>query len=185
MARVSRVAAHLSEAEVKDKLETAANFRQQQKWLIVYNTLVDPRAAAVIAKHTGTSVRTVHQVVSDYNRLGSAAIETPGKGGRRSSYLSREAEVSFLAPFIKQAAAGQISTVAFIQQAFERQVGQAVDSSTIYRLLERHQWRKLVPRPAHPQAEPAEQAAFKQTFLSRSNKSWRPEVRMTLELSCC
>jgi len=54
--------------------------------------------------------------------------------------------------------------VALIQQAFEQQVGQAVDSSTIYRLLERHQWRKLVPRPAHPQAEVAQQAAFKQTF---------------------
>ncbi|CAA9338783.1 hypothetical protein AVDCRST_MAG94-2217 [uncultured Leptolyngbya sp.] len=171
MTRVSRVATHLSEAQVKAKLNSAANFRQQQKWLVVYNALVDPRPAEAIAKHTGTSLRTVHQVVSDYNRFGSAAIETPGKGGRRRSYLSWEAEVNFLAPFVEQAVAGHISTVALIQQAFEQQVGQAVDSSTIYRLLERHQWRKLVPRPAHPQAVAAQQAAFKQTSHSKSNNS--------------
>jgi len=73
----------------------------------------------------------VHQVVSDYNRYGSAAIETPAKEDGRS-YLSWEAEVAFR-PFIEQAVAGHISTVALIQQAFEQQVGQAVDSSTIYR----------------------------------------------------
>ncbi len=117
MARVSRVVAHLSETEIQEKLKSTANFRRQQKWLIVYNALVDPRPAALIAKHTGTSVRTVHQVVSSYNRLGATAIETPGKGGRRSSYLSWEAEVDFLSPFIEQAVAGHLSTVALIQQA--------------------------------------------------------------------
>ena len=185
MTRVSRVAVHLSEKEVQEKLKSAANFRQQQKWLIVYNSLVDPRSATVIAKHTGTSVRTVHQVVSEYNRLGAAAIETPGKGGRRSSYLSWEAEVAFLAPFFEQAVAGHISTVMLIQQAFEQQVGQAVDSSTIYRLLQRHKWRKLVPRPTHPQSDPVARTTFKQTLPTRLNKFWRPESQLTSDLSYC
>ena len=101
----------------------------------------------------------MHQVVSDYNRFGAAAIKAPGKGGRRRSYLSWEAEVAFVAPFIEQAVAGHIRTVALIQQAFEQQVGQAVDSSTIYRLLESQQWAT----PAHPQATTAQQAALKQT----------------------
>ncbi len=36
MARVTRVAAHLSEAQVKGKLKSAANFRQQQSgWLSI------------------------------------------------------------------------------------------------------------------------------------------------------
>ena len=35
--------------------------------------------------------------------------------------------------------------------------------STIYRLLERHGWRKVVPRPRHPKADVAAQAAFKKT----------------------
>jgi hypothetical protein len=32
---------------------------------------------------------------------------------------------------------------------------------TIYRLLHRHRWRKLVPRPRHPKANAEEQATFK------------------------
>ncbi len=56
MARVSRVKPHLSEAEIKEKISTAKKFRQQQKWSIIYNAIVDPRPAAAIAKHTGTTV---------------------------------------------------------------------------------------------------------------------------------
>lgn len=102
MARVSRAIAHLSAEEVQQKIKTAANFRQQQKRLVVYNALVDPRPAVEIAKHTGTSIRTVHQVISDYNRLGAVAIETSGKGGRNNSYLSLKAEQEFLVPSLNK-----------------------------------------------------------------------------------
>lgn len=167
MSRVSRALPHLSAASVKQKFRSAKNFWQQQKWLVIYNALVDPREAKEIAKHTGVSVSTVHQVISEYNRYGETAIETPGRGGRRSSYLSLAAEGEFLVPFIAQAKLGNITTRATIQAAFEQRVGESVAPSTIYRLLERHHWRKLVPRPHHPQAELEAQAAFKQTSVSR------------------
>ncbi|HEY9601955.1 MAG TPA: hypothetical protein V6C85_10120 [Allocoleopsis sp.] len=65
----------LSTEDVQKKIKRAANFRHQQKWLVVYEALVNPRAAAEIAQETGTSIRMVHQVISDYNRLGESAIE--------------------------------------------------------------------------------------------------------------
>jgi len=77
-ARVSRVLPDLAEAEVKEKMRSARNFRQQQKWWIVDNALVAARTPAEIAKHTGTNVPDVHQVVNEYNRQGVTAIETPG-----------------------------------------------------------------------------------------------------------
>jgi hypothetical protein len=55
--------------------------------------------------------------------------------------------------------------------AYEQLVGHPVHKTTIYRLLDRHQWRKIVPRPCHVKAEPQEQEAFKKTFSNRSNKS--------------
>lgn len=179
MARVSRVFPHLSVEEVKQKLAAAKKFWQQQRWWIIYQGLVDPREAQVIALHSGTSVWSVHQVISKYNRCGVAAIETPGKGGRRNSYLSWEQEQQFLTPFFQQAAAGEIATAAVIQQAFEERVGEVVDPSTIYRLLQRHNWHKLVPRPRHPQAEPQEQEAFKQTSPNRSSMPCKRETRKT------
>ena len=65
----------LSAEDVQKKIKTAASFRHRQKWLVVYEALVNPRTAAEIAQDTGTSIRTVHQVISDYNRLGESAIE--------------------------------------------------------------------------------------------------------------
>jgi transposase len=163
MSRVSRVEPHLTEADLKEKIANAPNARTQQKWMIVYNALVDPRPAAVIAQHTATSQRTVHQVIADYNRLGVAAIETPGRGGRRNQYLTLAEEVDFLAPFITRASEGEFTTVAAIRQAFEQKVGNPVHHSVIYRLLDRHGWRKLMPRPYHPEGDKQAQADFKKT----------------------
>lgn len=179
MARVSRVLAHLTVEEVKQKLAESKQVWQQQKWLIVYNALVDPREAQEIALHTGTSVWTVHQVISKYNRYGAAAIATPGKGGRRNCYLSWDEEQEFLAPFFELAALGKIATIAVIRKAFEEQVAATVDPSTIYRLLERHGWRKIVPRPHHPKADLSEQQEFKKTSSNGSKRSWQPETPMT------
>lgn len=57
----------------------------------------------LLAQHTGTTKRTVHQVISDYNRQGVKAMETPGKGGRRRGYLSLAEEKKFLAQFMDSA----------------------------------------------------------------------------------
>jgi transposase len=118
MSRVSIAAPHLSVEAVKEKIKSARSFWQRQKWLVVYNALVDPRDAAEIAKHTGVSVGTVHKVISQYNRKGTAALSTPGKGGRRHEYLCLEKEKEFLATFKKKAVKGEIATTAEIKQAY-------------------------------------------------------------------
>jgi transposase len=111
---------------VEQKLKSTESYWHRQKWLIVYNGLVDPRPASAIAKQTGVSVGTVHKVISQYNQLGVAALETPGKGGRYNSYLTREQEKEFLAKFFEQAAKGQIPTVTQIKIAYEQLVGHPV-----------------------------------------------------------
>ena len=52
MSRVSRALPHLTAESLKQKFRTAKNFWQQQKWLVIYNALVEPREAKEIAKHT-------------------------------------------------------------------------------------------------------------------------------------
>jgi transposase len=164
MARVTRAVAHLSVEEVKHRLKTDPRPWCRQRWLIIYNALIEPREAEEIAKHCGVSKAMVHQVVSTYNRLGVEAVETPGKGGRRHEYLSLEEEQHFLSPFFARAHSGEIATTAEIQQAFEAWIGHEVDESTMYRLLNRHGWRKLMPRPRHPKASKEAQEHFKKTL---------------------
>jgi transposase len=152
MARITRAAAHLSLEEVKSRMQNDPRAWCRRRWLIIYNGLVDPRKAEEIAQHCGVSQSTVHQVISLYNRFGVTAVETAGKGGRRDVYLTLEEEKQFLAPFFARAQTGDIATAAEIQRAFKARVGHEVDASTIYRLLARHGWRKLMPRPTHSKA---------------------------------
>jgi transposase len=164
MARVTHAASHLSLVEVKQRMKTEPRADRRQRWLIIYNALVEPRPADVLARHCAVSKATVHAVISRYNRLGLAAVETLGKGGRRRQYLTLEEEQEFLAPFFAQAERGEIAMVGQIWRAFEQCVGHAVDDSTIYRLLHRHGWRKEVPRPRHPKSDRETQEQFKKTF---------------------
>ena len=167
MARVTCAATHLPIEEVKNRLKTAPRAFCRQRWLIIYNALVEPRKAEEIARHCGVSKATVHDVISRYNRLGVAAVETAGKGGRRRQYVTWEEEKEFLAPFFAQAQTGEIAPAGQIWRAFEKRVGHEVDDSTIYRLLNRHGWRKLMPRPRHPKSDPKTQEHFKKTFQRR------------------
>jgi transposase len=84
-----------------------------------------------------------------------------------TSSLRWEEEQHFLAPFFARAQTGEIATAAEIQRAFEARIGHEVDDSTIYRLLGRHGWRKLMPRPTHPKASKEAQEQFKKTLRRR------------------
>ena len=82
----------------------------------------------------------------------------------RATLGSSASEIAqLLAPFVQGAEDGGMLRVAEVQQAYRERAGKDVARSTIYRLLERHGWRKLVPRPRHPKADVAAQAAFKNT----------------------
>lgn len=130
---------------------------------MIWNALVDPRLAAQIARHTGVSVSTVHNVISIYNRFGPEAVEVSKEGKRRRCYLSKTEEAQFLASFLDEVSAGQICVAGRLKQALEDYLGHSVHHSTVYRMLERNDWRKVVPRPAHPQAREKIQEDFKKT----------------------
>ena len=142
----------------------------RKRWRIIYHALVDPQPAEEIALHCGIAKDTVHKLISRYNRFGLAAIETPGKGGRKRFYLTIEQEKQFLEHFFERAAKGEIATCAEIRVAYEARIHGSVDESTIYRLLARHRWRKIVPRPKHPKAEQEKQEAFKKTSQHSLNR---------------
>ena len=184
MARITRAALHLSAEEVKRRMQSDESAWQRSRWLIIYNALVDPRKAEEIAKHCGVSKATVHQVISSYNRLGAAAVLTAGKGGRHHEYLSEEEERAFLAPFFTRAEQGELATAGEIKQAFETRLGHRVPKSTIYRLLDRHNWRKIIPRPRHPKASQEEQEQFKKTLRHRFKRQSQRGQQKTRDLSC-
>jgi transposase len=177
MRRITRAADHVSLEEVKSRAKNDPRPWCRQRWLIMYKALIEPRKAEEIARHCGVSKATVHDVISRYNRLGVAAVETAGKGGRRRQDLPLEEEKAFLAPFFAQALTGEIATAGQIWHAFEKRVGHEVDDSPRYRLLNRHGWRKLMPRPRHPKSDPLRQEHFKKPFQRRLKQQSQRETQ--------
>ena len=166
MSQVTQALPHLNLEIVKQKLKTATKHWERQKWLVVYNAIVDPRPAKDIAKHIGVSKGFVRQVIQHYNRYGEDALATLGKGGRHNCYLSWSEEKQLIESFKNKAVKGHIATAREIKDAVEEKVGHQVHKTTIYRLLDRHQWHKIVPRPSHPQEDLQTQEEFKKTLPS-------------------
>ena len=137
--------------------------------------------AAEIALALGWRTSSVYNLQSRYQHEGARALLGAGRGGRRRAWLSPEQEQRLLDSFAAWAGEGGIAEAGVIVRAYEQQVGHTVASSTIYRLLARHGWRKLVPRPQHPDARREGQEAFKKSFAvwyapspnAKHNAAWR------------
>jgi len=80
-------------------------------------------------------------------------------------------EAAFLVPCVAEAERGGVLVVAPIKAAYERAIGRSVPDSTVYRLLARHGWRKLAPRPHHPKSDPEKQEAWKKNSPKRWQRS--------------
>src|SRR5208282_1192247 len=162
MGGVTSALPHLSEFEVSIRLRQTAG-REQRRWFVIWNALVDPRPASEIAIHTDVSVSTVHNVISRYNRFGPKTVESCDNGIRRRCYLSKDEEVEFLKPFFELAAAGGICVAGQIKKSLEDLLDRKVHHSTVYRMLHRNGWREIVPRPVHPQAKGEAKRVLKKT----------------------
>jgi len=150
-------------ARLADRLKLAVSHAEYQRIQCVLIRATLGSSAAQIAQLLGWSTATVHVLHSRWASEGDSIFDLRGRGGRHHQHLSPEQEQQLLAPFVERAEAGGMLSVAQIQQAFQERLGKEVAPSTIYRLLDRHGWRKVVPRPRHPKADVAAQAAFKKT----------------------
>lgn len=116
-----------------------------------------------IAAATGFSISHVKHIHSDFRRHGLKTVASKGKGGRHHAHQTLEEERAFIAPFIEEAKAGHVLEVSRIHRALEERLGKTLRVQNTYNLLHRHGWRKITPRPRHPQGDPLAQEAFKKT----------------------
>jgi hypothetical protein len=72
-------------------------------------------------------------------------------------------EKALLEQFAKAAGAGELLNIHDLKAAYEQAIGHPTSNSTVYNLLARHGWRKLMPRPFHPERDIEAQNAFKKT----------------------
>ncbi len=144
-------------------LRTADNVNELKRVQSIYFRAKYNMPAERIAEMVGWKASTVRNVHYNYMKYGESALKLHGKGGRFHSYLSEAEEMEFLASFIKSSERGNILEVSALHRGYEQRANKKVPKSTIYRLLHRHDWRKLMPRPRHPKADVKAMEAFKKT----------------------
>ena len=126
-----------------------------------------------VAQAVGWNPSHVKRVWSEYFKQGAAALLRPGRGGRRRQNLTLTEEQALLDGFFSAATAGGVLVVDAVKAAYEQRLGRTVPKSTVYRMLARHGWRKIVPRGRHPRNDPAQAEAFKKNCAPSSPRKSR------------
>jgi transposase len=114
-----------------------------------------------IAEAMGVSLSTVNRAHMAYDGGGIKALKPKPIGGRQRENITLSEEKALLAGFAKAAGAGEMLNIHDLKATYEQTIGHPTSNSTIYNLLDRHGWRKLMPRPFHPKRNLAAQDAFK------------------------
>jgi transposase len=143
---------------------------EYQRRLSIWLAYLEHWPAHRIARVLGVSVPAIWQWVSQYNNQGPGGLLRRGRGGRRWAFLSLEQEARLLADLQEQAGRGQVLTAKQVMPRLRQAAGRKVSLDYVYRLLHRHGWRKLAPRPAHVKADLELQEAFKKKPRTSSQK---------------
>jgi transposase len=157
----------LSEAVIVSAQEAARKARTSDELRSALTVLIPcllNAADRVTAKIIGRSRATVVRLRKKFRECcAGRSSEDRNWGGRRYGYMTIEQERQFLSQFFDLAARGGVLVVSEIKKAYEAEVGHEVAKTTIYRMLERHGWRKIMPRPRHPKSDTEAQEGFKKT----------------------
>jgi transposase len=116
-----------------------------------------------IAGAMGVSLSTVNRAHMAFDQGGIEALTPKPIGGRKRENMTVREEKALLARFAKVAGAGEMLNIQDLKAAYEKAIGHRTSDSTVYNLLARHGWRKLMPRPFHPRRDLAAQEDFKKT----------------------
>ena len=150
---------------VKVAMDETNNKMEFQRLQCVYLADTQPnltaKAIGEIVRLSDHRVKIIH---ANFRKNGMESIKDK-RGGRYREYMSFNEEAKFLEPFEEKGKSGALVVVSGIKKAYEAKIGKKVAESTIYRLLERHGFRKIVPYKRHTKANIEEQEAFKKTSL--------------------
>lgn len=163
---------------VVERAKTAADSATTLQELRRAQSILLPALLGATITQTAELIGVSHATVSRLQATfsDSRAQEDPAAkaakapwGGRRNCWMSFEEEKEFLAPWLAKAESGSLVVASPIRAALAQRLGQPVKASVVYRMLARHDWRKVAPDTRHPKSDPVVQEAWKKN----SRKIWQ------------
>ena len=139
--------------------------------LIALNMYRQGKTNREIADATGYHMQRITQLVTEVFKNGLDSILQDGRTSNNYRMTFGQ-ETEFLKQFEEMAETGQLVTVEPILKKYEEATGKKSNTTSIYRLLKRHGWRKLRPRPKHPKAASIEE----QDRQKKLKLSWQKDA---------
>ncbi len=136
-------------SKIKKAYKKAHNTKDKNRLLCIKLRVVNGLSLKEISNITEYSLSRVSHLISLYNRFGIEELAVKKHGGNHRN-MTPEEEKEFLDPFRQQALAGEILEVSEIITSYENKLNKKVSKSTVYDLLHRNEWRKVMPRSEHP-----------------------------------
>jgi transposase len=152
-----------SEEKLKSLLKATKDVKEIKRIQSVYFRIKYDYSTEVIGDMVGYNPGSVRRIHSKYWKYGEESLISKQKGGRNRENISIEEQKTLLSEFTEKATEGGILEVSKIKDAYDKKVGKEVHESTVYRMLARHGWRKIAPRPHHPKNDDKPIAEYKKT----------------------
>ena len=147
--------------ELNDFRKSKWNGYEFQRFLCVWLRVERSMTPVEIAELLGWNVGTVRFTQKSFIDNDVQALTELKRGGRNRFLMTLEEEEDFLSSYKVPAAQGEVLVIGEIKEALEKRLGHPVHKTTIYRILHRHGWRKVSPRPTHPKQDKEACEAFK------------------------
>ena len=135
-------------AEIK-RAQRANRDKKIDKRLEVLELRNEGKSEAEIVAKTGFHRSHICNLIKKYFEEGLESVsEKHYRGNRRNMSFEEEAEI--LEQFKQKAEQGQMVDIHEIEKAYQERVDHRIGHAQIYCVLERHGWRKVMPRSRHP-----------------------------------
>lgn len=143
---------HTAVVELMEQIRDSNVYRKLQVIQLKMENYRNPEISAI----TKYSASRISALVSVYVREGLSYFRQENRKGGNRRNVSYKEEAALLAKFQEAAQKGILVTVQEIRAAYDQLIGHESAQGTIYKVLKRHGWRKLMPRSKHPKKASAE-----------------------------
>jgi hypothetical protein len=170
MARPASGADQIEAAKASLKSATTADqIRAAQSVLLPLELgLTLAQTARAIGRSVGATcrMRTTFCAVA----AGTRPAAQSKKALRNRAKATLEQEAAALDKVLHDAAQGGVVVIPRIKPLVEKALGKTIALSGLYRMLHRHDWRKLAPDTQHPKGDPAARDVWKKNSPNSSKK---------------
>lgn len=169
---------HLTVAELETRYRVAKEPHERSWWQMLW-LLARGQTATQVAQSTGYSPYWIGQLARRYNEQGPAGMRNrQHTTSRRQPALLSEAQQEELRRALggppPEGRAGDLWTARAVAAWMRARLGRPVGVQRGWDYLQKLRYSPQVPRPAHVQADAAEQEAFKKSSARSSATSRRP-----------